>query len=245
MFDKFCDYMYYLLTSPFKKVKKSLNQWYILFNVLGKRFDDAMECLYKAREQTMIATCDPVMLLVHASDRNMIRYAGEDNENFRKRIANYTEVCRLGGTNEGVILAVWSLGFNNVSIVPAKSFTGDSTRWAEFYVILVIEADETYIGFDVLKKEVRKTKEVGAKDNYYFIYKLDLILSNEVSTKLSKVKFHFVIYYFDYIRLDGKYIMDGSTFLNNKIKNDAVSYKTRFILKHSYSINVKIDLEVA
>lgn len=53
MFEKFCDYMYYLLTSPFKKVRKTINQWYILFRVLGKRFDDAMESLYKAQEHSL------------------------------------------------------------------------------------------------------------------------------------------------------------------------------------------------
>ena len=97
MFEKFCDYMYYLLTSPFKKIKKSKNQWYKLFKVLGEYFDDGMESIEKAREQTMLATCDVEMLPVHAADRKLTKYTGEEDENFRSRIANYTEVCRLGG----------------------------------------------------------------------------------------------------------------------------------------------------
>lgn len=167
MFDKFCDYMYYLLTSPFKKVKKSINQWYILFKVLGQKFDDAMESLYEAAEQTMIATCNPLMLPVHAAERGMRQYIGEDDENFRKRIANYAEVCRLGGTDAGVTLAVKSLGFNSVEIALAKNYKNEPDRWAEFYVLIDVRADEQIpIGYDILRKEVRRVKKVTAKDNY-------------------------------------------------------------------------------
>lgn len=170
MFDKFCDYMYYLLTSPFKKVKKSLNQWYILFKVLGGRFDDAMEGLYRAGEQTMVATCDPDMLPVHARDRGMKRYDGEETENFRSRIAMYREVCRLGGTRQGVMTAVRAIGYGDAAIKTAREYKGDDERWAEFYVLIRLAAGQEFpIPFHVLKKEVRTWKDVGAKDNYQFI----------------------------------------------------------------------------
>ncbi|MCM1161485.1 MAG: phage tail protein [Roseburia sp.] len=170
MFDKFCDYMYYLLTSPLKRVKKSINQWYILFRVLGRRFDDALESLYNAEDQTMLATCEPEMLPVHAEDRKMARYPGEEDENFRARIANYPEILRLGGTDAGIIIAIKSLGFENVDIVKAKILRSDESRWAEFYVIIKMDADmELPIGYDAIKKEVRKTKQVTALDNYLFL----------------------------------------------------------------------------
>lgn len=233
MFEKFCDYMYYLLTSPFKRVKKAINQWYILFRVLGSRFDNALVKVIEAREQTMLATCDPVMLQVHANDRNLTRYSGEEDENFRRRIANYTEVCRLGGTNEGVKLAVWSLGYDNVELVPAKEFAMDDERWAEFYLIIELGADETHpVNLEVLKKEVRKSKEVGAKDNYMFYYNLEI--GHIISSKLTKVTFNLETYYFDYIRLDGKYFMDGSTFLNSTLKNDKITVTSNFIIEHDY-----------
>ena len=91
--EKFADFMYYLLTSPFKRIKKSQNQWYMLFQVLGSYMDHAGEILFEAREQTMLATCDASMLQSHADDRSIVRYPGESDENYRKRIANYTEVC--------------------------------------------------------------------------------------------------------------------------------------------------------
>lgn len=170
MFDKFCDYMYYLLTAPFKRVRKALNQWYILFKVLGPRLDDALESLYGTGKQTMVATCDPEMLPVHAADRGMERYEGEDIENFRARIAMYMEVCRLGGTNPGVLMAVRTLGYGDVKIITAKEFKSDEERWAEFYILLRIQMGQSFpIPFHILRKEVRIWKEAGAKDNYQFI----------------------------------------------------------------------------
>lgn len=47
-YDNFKDYMYYLLTSPFKRVKKSINNWYILCEVLGSWFDECMNDIYRA-----------------------------------------------------------------------------------------------------------------------------------------------------------------------------------------------------
>lgn len=175
MFDKFCDYMYYLLTSPFKRVKKALNQWYILFQVLGRRFDDAMESIYSAREQTMLATCNPEMLPVHAADRKMKRYVGEMDENFRIRIANFVQIQKLGGSDDGVLLAVRTLGFDDVSIIKAKILKQDAERWAEFYVIIRIDPDgELPVGYDILKKQVRRVKYVTALDDYQIILPLHI-----------------------------------------------------------------------
>ena len=181
MFDKFCDYMYYLLTTPFKLVKKSLNQWYIFCQVFGRYFDDAMESLYHAAEQTMVATCEPEMLLIQAEERGMTRYSGEDAENFRKRIANYAEICRLGGSDAGVLLAVKSLGFNSVSIIKAKVLKQDDERWAEFYIILNMNPDdELPVDYDVLRYQVRKVKYTTALDNYQLIIYLELRNTNNI-----------------------------------------------------------------
>ncbi|MCM1258413.1 MAG: hypothetical protein NC307_11245 [Roseburia sp.] len=174
MFEKFCDYMYYLLTSPFKRIKKKVNQWYILFRVLGRRFDDAMEDLYDALEQTMAASCDPVMLPVHAAERRLVRYQGEEDENFRKRISSYMEVLKLGGSNPGVLLAAKSLGYDDIEIIRADIVTGDKERWAEFFVIIQMSAEHPHpISFPILVKNVRKAKAVGAKDNYLFRYQTE------------------------------------------------------------------------
>lgn len=208
MFDKFADYMYYLLTSPYKRVKKARNQWYILMKVLGRRFDDAMESIYKAREQTALATCELVMLQLHAADRGIKQYAGESDENFRVRIANYPEILRLGGTDAGVLLAVRTLGYSNVQKKTAVEM-GEPDRWAEFYIIIEMRVDEQHpIDFSILKKQVRKVKQVGAKDNYLFVYRtLNMPFLQGVSILTD---FRMRTYYSDGLRLDGSWQLDGS-----------------------------------
>lgn len=230
MFDTFADYMYYLLTSPLKKIRKSKNQWYILMKVLGKRLDDALESIYIARDQTAVATCDPEMLQFHAEDRGITRYAGESDENFRIRIANYTEILKLGGTNEGVILAVWSLGFRDAELVPAKIYTGDAERWAEFYILLRFGIDETPdIPLSILRKQVRKVKGVGAKDNYSYQYKISIKETGRMS--LATVRYLIQLAYFPYMALDGSWKLDGSKKLHSRQKQYPVvsAYKQKAV----------------
>ena len=58
-YDNFKDYMYYLLTSPFKRVKKSINNWYILCEVLGSWFDECMIFIGREKKAWLL----PVMIL--------------------------------------------------------------------------------------------------------------------------------------------------------------------------------------
>lgn len=182
--DNFKDYIYYLLWTPLKKVEKEKNAWYKLAKVYGSLFDRAKEALLTAREETMVATCSPFVLQVHADDRRLTKYAGETDENYRRRIASYPEVCRLGGTNPGIMLAVSSLGFKNHYIALAKDLFNDPERWAEFYLILPFSSDEAWpVGISILRKVVRDTKETGAKDNYLF--KLSGKATNQFGTESS------------------------------------------------------------
>lgn len=221
--DNFCEYMYYLLTSPFKKVNKSLNQWYILCKVLGRKFDECMNDLYNARKESMIATCSDIMLPEHAKDRNLSRYTGEQWYNFRRRIATYTEVCRLGGTNQGVLLAVKALGYTDVAIVWAVTFTGDSNRWAEFFVVINMSVDDIHpIALNILKNEVRKTKEVEAKENYLFRYLVDIKKQTECIYNMTNI---IEMEYFKYKRLNGNIFLDGMYHLDNIVKDYNIQKK--------------------
>ncbi len=188
MIENFIEYMWYLLTTPFKKLKKALNQWYILCRVFGRRFDEVKEDILRARDEGMVATCSQEMLPVHGADRGLARYEGEDLENFRSRIAMYDELCKLGGTNEGVLLAVKTLGYPSPAIVRANDrdwALSDEDRWAEFYIVLNMDIDQEYpISFNILQKAVRKWKEVGAKDNYYFAFYIFCLNSMEDALRI-------------------------------------------------------------
>lgn len=192
MIENFIEYMWYLLTTPLKKLKRSLNKWYIFCRVFGRRFDEAKEAILRARDEGMAATCSHEMLPVHGADRRLTRYEGEHPENFRIRIARYEEVCRLGGTNEGILLAVRSLGFEGAKLVTVPDLTGDTSRWAEFCLILAVGAKDNYpIDLKILKKEVRKVKEVGAKDNYLIAVLMEFEQCGTASMERLRLFFQF------------------------------------------------------
>ena len=179
--------------------------------------------------------CSHEMLPVHGADRRLTRYEGEHPENFRSRIAMYEEICKLGGTNEGVLLAVRTLGYTSPVLVRANDLTGFShftldgswlldgsrtlesdtieNRWAEFYIVIVMDADEEHpISFDIMRKTVRKWKEVGAKDNYFFKYNLSIRQPHTGNFLEVLYKKH--LFYYDYRKLDGMWKLDGSYMLD-------------------------------
>ena len=235
MIENFIEYMWYLLTTPLKKLKKALNKWYTLCRVFGRRFDEVKEDILRARDEGMVATCSHEMLPVHGADRRLTRYEGEHPENYRSRIAMYDELCKLGGTNEGVLLAVKTLGYASPVLVRANELTGFvhftldgswlldgsrtlesdtlENRWAEFYIVIVMDADEEHpISFDIMRKNVRKWKEVGAKDNYFFRYNLSI---REIySSSFLAVLYKKYLYYYDYLKTDGMWELDGSHVLD-------------------------------
>lgn len=243
MYKKFSDYMYYLLTSPFKRVEKAKNNWYILCTVLGDWFNECMEDVYKAREEGMLATCSDIMLPVHAADRDMNRYIGENDKSYRKRIAWYTELKRLGGTQEGVFLAVKTLGYDNPVIMRAVELLGDQSRWAEFYIILKrnIDEEET-ISFDILQKQVRKVKYSAAKENFLFQY--FIIIKNDAEKLTLKHKSGMLFSYYDYLRLDGTWKLDGTQLLNSTIRKFKVSSNSQVELPGSWEEIKKITYVV-
>lgn len=170
-----------------------------------------------------------------ATNANVTRYEGEHPENFRSRIAMYEEICKLGGTNEGVLLAVRTLGYTSPVLVRANDLTGFShftldgswlldgsrtlesdtieNRWAEFYIVIVMDADEEHpISFDIMRKTVRKWKEVGAKDNYFFKYNLSIRQPH--TGNFLKVLYKKHLFYYDYRKLDGMWKLDGSYMLD-------------------------------
>lgn len=83
--DKFGEYMFYLLSTPFKQVEKKKNQWYIFFKTVGELFDANKAALQAARRESMVKTASAVMLPEHGAERGLSRYEGETWENYRIR----------------------------------------------------------------------------------------------------------------------------------------------------------------
>lgn len=77
-FDTFGEYMFDLLFAPLKRGKRTANQLFIFFKVVGRVFDGMKKDAFRVRDEANVATASPVMLPVHGQDRDMPRLEGED-----------------------------------------------------------------------------------------------------------------------------------------------------------------------
>ena len=153
MFEKFGDYMFHLLFAPLKRVKRSVNQFYIFFKVAGKLFDQCKAEVFRLREEGCVLTCSDVMLPVHGQDRDMIRLDGESLEGYRNRLTMKGIIAEKAGTCEGIRSLAKAFGYENVEIVPSP----DPGHWAEVAVRFVggsIVLDDR----DLLLYELNKIK---------------------------------------------------------------------------------------
>ncbi len=166
-FEKYADYMYYLLHAPFKKIRKELNQWYILFKVLGKYFDKAKEYLFLAREASSIISAPDEMLLLHGMDRDMIRLKGESIEDYRYRLLMKMEIAKQAGTVWGILLTAKSLGYNETELVPL--YLTDEAKWAEFNLYLAGSYISNITELSVIASEINKFKQASSKANLIFL----------------------------------------------------------------------------
>lgn len=204
MFQKFADYIYYLLPAPFKRLKKNINQWYILCRVIGSWFDEVKGDLLRAADETTIATCSQILLSYYGEERNLTQYINEGETEFRIRIAMADEIESLGGTKQGVILAAKTAGIQNVEHYWLPEVTGDYSRWAEFYLFLYDSLDQkkSDVDFNVLRNNVRDAKHSESKENYRWVCTAECMLEHESSAK--------VLMEDDLTFFDGTYCFDGS-----------------------------------
>ena len=164
MFEKFQDYMYYLLYGPLKKIAKAKNQFYILFKVFGKIFDQTKQDIFRVREESMIISASDRMLEEHGRDRNMKRLKGEDIENYRTRLSMKNIIAEKAGTNEGILLALKALGYEQSRIEPF--YIHDPDRWAEFTIYLSSKQQSGVNDITIIDAEVMKVKPASGKPAY-------------------------------------------------------------------------------
>lgn len=159
----------------------------------------------------MVRTAGNLMLQEHGLDRALTRYDGETWENFRTRLMMYADTCLLGGTELGTLQTVKCLGFSDVMMVPCHKLDGNRNRWAEFYVVISRDVDDGFhIGYDIIRREVRKIKKVSGKDNYLF--RFDTTACLEILTE-SDIRFESGFYprnNQELILLDGGWNLDGT-----------------------------------
>ena len=115
-FDTFGEYMFDLLFAPLKRGKRTANQLFIFFKVVGRVFDGMKKDAFRVRDEANVATASPVMLPVHGQDRDMPRLEGEDIESYRTRLSMKGVISEAGGIKSGILYALASLGLSLIHI---------------------------------------------------------------------------------------------------------------------------------
>lgn len=167
MFDKFGDYLFYLLNAPLKKLRDGKNQLKIFFSVVGKIFDEMLQYILKFRRQKMISTAEPIMLEVIGRDRDMFRIQDETIEQYRHRLQMKAIIAELGGTNKGLLMAIEILGYPDCTIEPL--YKTDRERWAEIYIDILVTHD---INYAAILYEVLKVKPARTLPYFRFYYSI-------------------------------------------------------------------------
>lgn len=165
MFERFGDYMFFLLNAPLKKMKQGKNQLEIFFSVTGELFDGMKADIFRLRDQRMISTAEPLMLEVIGQDRDMYRHQGENIEQYRRRLQMKAVIAEMAGTAEGLKLALEMLGYPECTIEPL--YLTDRGRWAEIYINVPVRHD---INYDAILAEVLKVKPARTLPHLRWVY---------------------------------------------------------------------------
>lgn len=177
--ESFKEYVYYLLTAPYKAVNRAKNCWWALAYIIGAHFDELKDRLLWVREQAYLATCDPLLLPYYGEDRDMPRLKGESTEGYRRRLAMKYELAEKAGTNDGILAAVRALGYANSHIEPLYQESPD--QWAEFRVWLETDnRNKVRVNdFEVINSEVMEVKPASAMPTYGVGFSTSLDIQTE------------------------------------------------------------------
>lgn len=178
VFEKFGEYMFYLLNSPLKKGRKNSNQFYIFFKVIGKLFDDTKRDIFRVRDESMVISASPVMLPVHGQDRQMARLRNEDIEAYRTRLSMKAIIAEKAGSEEGILLALAALGYEQSYIEPM--WKQNPERWAEFIIFLRGENPSSVNDLSLIDAEVMKVKQASSKPFYGSAVGNQILISSQV-----------------------------------------------------------------
>lgn len=223
MFDKFADYIQYLLPSAFKRQKKQ-NQLLIYCRATGKLYDTLLRSILRLREETILATCSPDMLEVFGHDYDMPRMQGETSELYRRRLQMKALTAATAGTRQGILYALASVGYDNCTIVPF--YVTDPDRWAEIRINIFtpgVDADNP-IAFKCVVAEVLKVKQAGTLPHWRFYYPAEF-WHTDINSIQAAVRFTL------YIQFWRDCIYNGQNQYDGELQYDARrNYRTNALL---------------
>ena len=191
MFDKFGEYMQYLLPSAFKRQKKT-NQLLKYCGIIGGMYDTLLQSALRLREESIIATCSPEMLEVFGRDYDMPRLRGETDDIYRRRLQMKALIAEKAGTEHGILYALASVGCDNCTITPL--YLSNPEKWAEIRInIFTASVDEDIlVAWRCIVAEVMKVKKASTLPHWRIYYPVE-IWENNINSIRAAVRFIFFI----------------------------------------------------
>lgn len=131
----FREYVWELLTRPFRKENSVMIASYALFT--GAMLDDVKACIFRLRRQWLVATASERSLRLLGAERGIYRYDDEPLEIFRNRVQGAYEIYAYGGTLPGMIRALQMLGYE-------PDIRERTTTWAHFTILIPLEITDGF-----------------------------------------------------------------------------------------------------
>lgn len=227
MFDKFSDYMQYLLPSAFKRQKKQ-NQLLIYCKVIGRLYDSLLQLILRLREETILETCDSRMLEVFGNDYEMPQMRGETLEMYRRRLQMKALTAAAAGTQKGILYAMESVGYPNCIITPF--YLIDPDRWAEIRIDVFTESVDVDnpIAYGSVVAEVMKVKKASTLPHWRFYYPIK-IWETDINCINATVRFTIFIPFWGDDIYTGPYCYDG-TLLYNAVRKYKIGLLIRYLM---------------
>lgn len=208
MFDKFAEYIQYLMPSAFKRQKKD-NQLIIYAKVIGGLYDDLLQYILRLREETILETCSHEMLEIFGNDYDMPRMQGETNEMYRKRLQMKALIAESAGTQQGILYALTSVGYDRCTITPF--YLTDPERWAEIKINVSTPSvdEDNPIVFSCIVAEVMKVKKASTLLHWRFYYPV-WIWETDINSIRVAARFALFVQFWDCCIYNGQYRYDST-----------------------------------
>ncbi len=114
----FIDYLWELPHIIFKRLPRDNTDIDKLAQGLGPVFDETKDVIFQIRQQSLIITAIGKALDAHGLDRQLPRYNGETDDQYRLRLLAAFNTYTEGGTEAGMIKALRVLGYQYATVYP-------------------------------------------------------------------------------------------------------------------------------
>jgi hypothetical protein len=175
-------YLWRLLSRPFKlRQGTDTERW---AQTAGAILDDLKLAIFAARRARIVATADNRAIDLLGRDRGIVRYPGEIDKYYRRRVQSAYISYQMGGTNAGAIAALAAIGYPGALIHEiiferafydararydgTKRHGGTLTKWAEFDATVFLEPGRQFapVDFHILLDVIMAAKAAHAKPRY-------------------------------------------------------------------------------